>query len=79
MPPPIVALGRSLTAKLTSTWSGEPGTCSVVMSTLSTNGRRCRRCLERSSATFDSHAPSSWRISRRSVSSLLRVVPVKLM
>ncbi len=79
MPPPMVALGRSLTAKFTSTMSGEPATGSVVMSTLSMNGSRCRRCLERSSATFDSQEPSSWRSSRRSVSSLLRVVPVKLM
>ena len=37
------------------------------------------RSLERSTAEFDSQPPSSWRISRRSVSSLIAVVLLKLM
>ncbi len=37
------------------------------------------RCLERSSEVLDSQPPSSWRISRRSTSSLMRLAPVKLM
>ena len=37
------------------------------------------RSLERSTAEFDSQPPSSWRISRRSVSSLMAVMLLKLM
>jgi hypothetical protein len=47
------------------------GTGLVSNSTFSTYGRRCMRSLERSIAEFDSQPPSSWRISRRSVSSLI--------
>jgi hypothetical protein len=78
MPPLILALERSLTVNTTSTRSGEPGTGLASYSADSTKGCCSMRCLERSSATLDSKAPSSWRTSRRRVSSLLRVVPLKL-
>ena len=79
MPPASCAAGPSLILKFTSTRSGEPATGVVSNSTLLMYGRRCRRCLERSSEVLDSQPPSSWRISRRSTSSLMRLAPEKVM
>ena len=69
----------SSTLKLTSTRSGAPGTGVVSESTFFTYGRRWMRCFERSSAAFESQPPSSWRISRRSTSSLMRLEPPNVM
>ncbi len=78
MPPPSSALCPSSILKSTSTRSGAPATGVVSESTFLMYGRRWMRCFERSSAMFDSHAPSSWRISRRSTSSLMPVSPLNV-
>ena len=79
MPPPNWALGPSSILKFTSTRSGAPLTGVVSKSTFFTYGRRWMSCLERSSEVFDSQPPSSWRISRRMTSSLMRLAPEKVM
>ncbi len=79
MPPDSCALGPSSTLTSTSTRSGAPATGVFSTSTFFTYGNRWMRCFERSSEVFDSHAPSSWRISRRSTSSLMPSVPANVM
>ncbi len=70
---------RSLTVKLTSTWSGLPGTAGVSTVTSSKKPSRSRRTRERSTAAEEKVVASSWRISRRITSSAVFSLPAKLM
>ena len=77
-PAPNIRLpvGRSLTEKLTSTWSVVPGTDGVSTLTSSKKPRRSTRVRERLILEASYQPLSIWRISRRTTSSRVRVLPL---